>query len=127
MSKKIGTYEELLVEKQKLEVLFQAQKELVKFEINDIKAELEPAFNALEFLKKLALRNADNPILQSGVNILIDMLSNKLQGENPGFIRTIIIPYVLKNYASNLVANQADHLIDHLISLFKDDESTSEN
>lgn len=128
MSKKIGTYEELLVEKQKLEVLFQAQKELVKFEIEDLKSEMEPAVNAIEFIKKISIRNTDNPVIQTGLNLLIDGVSNKLQGDSAGFLRTTVIPYIIKNYASNLLAGHADELIEHLLSLFSnEEESISEN
>lgn len=128
MSKKISTYEDLLVEKQNLEVLFQVQKTLVKLEIDEIKADLDPAFNALEFLRKLALRNTENPIMQSGLNMLINFMNDKVQGENPGFLRSTVIPYILKNYASNLLAGHADGLIDQLVSLFSnEDETVSEN
>ncbi len=126
MSKKINSYDELLIEKQKLEMLFQVQKELVKFEIDEIKEDLEPAFNALEFLKKIALRNTDNPVIQTGLNLLIDKLSHKLQGDDGGFLITTIVPNLIKNYASNLLAGHADDLIEHLLSLFDKEEPQPE-
>jgi hypothetical protein len=128
MSKKIGKYEELLAEKQKLEVLFQAQKALVKYEIRDIRSSFEPAFNALEFLKKMTLRNTDNPVFQSGINMLIDFLSNKLQGKHAGFIRSTILPHIIKNYASHLLAGYVDDMIEQIVSLFNnEEESPAEN
>ncbi len=124
MNKKIGKYDELLIEKQKLEMLFQAQKELVKYDINDIRSSFDPAFSALEFLKKLTVRNSDNPVIQSGINMLIDFLSNKLKSEHAGFIRTTVLPHIIKNYASHFLAGYTDKLIEQLVSLFNNEEET---
>lgn len=126
MSRKITTYEELLNEKQKLEVLLSAQKELVKFEINDLKVVLEPAFNALDFLKNLTLRNTHNPIIQAGINMLIDVISNKTKGKDPGFIRSTAIPFILKNYTSNFLEGHADHIIQELVALFSSEDEPVE-
>lgn len=122
MNKKITSYTDLLAEKQNLEALFEVQKSLLKMTVDEIKSDLDPAFNAIEFLRKLAFRNADNPLLQSGINLLINLLSDKLQGKNPGFLRSTIVPYVLKNYASNLLAGHADDLIHYLVSLFQNEK-----
>lgn len=127
MSRKLKTYEDLLVEKQKLEVLFEAQKALVKFEIDDIVAEIELAFNVMEFLKKLSLRNKENPIMQTGINLLIDALSNKTKGENAGFLRTAVLPYIIKNYAGNLLSGPADEIMHQIVSLFVHTEEDEEN
>ena len=126
MNKKMGKYQELVAEKQKLEALFEVQKELVQYDIKDIKSSFDPAFNALDFLKKLTFRNSDNPILQSGINMLIDFLSNKLQGKHAGFIRTTILPKIVKNYASHLLAGVADEMIERLASAFniQEEEAT---
>jgi hypothetical protein len=127
MSKKPATYEELLVEKQKLEVLFQAQKTLVQFELDDLKKEFNPAINTLEFLKSLAVRNHDNPILQTGANLLIDWISDKTHSSKAGFFRTAVVPFILKNYASNIIATYADDLIGEIISLFDTEEAADNN
>lgn len=124
MSKKISTYDELLIEKQKLEMLFQAQKELIQYEIKELKEDFEPAFNALEFLKKIALRNTDNPIMQTGLSLLIDKLSDKFQGDDAGFLRSTIVSNLIKNYASNFLAGQAEDLIENLLYLFTNEEES---
>ena len=124
MNKKINSYEDLLAEKRNLEALFEVQKSLFKMTVDEIKSDLDPAFNAIEFLRKLAFRNTDNPLLQSGINLLINFLNDKLKGKIPGFLRSTIVPYVLKNYASNLLAGHADDLIHYLVSLFHNEKNS---
>jgi hypothetical protein len=119
MSKKIETYEELLVEKQKMEELFKVQKELVSYEMEDLKNEFAPAFNALYFLKKITQNNSENPALQTGIGMLIDLLSKKITKKNAGYIKKVIIPGVLKKYSSPLLAGYAAKLIQQLFSLLK--------
>lgn len=129
MNKKPVTYEELLVEKQKLEVLFEAQKVLVKFELDELKKELNPAINTLEFLKSLAVRNHDNPILQTVANLLINFVSDKTRSSKAGFFRTAVAPFLLKNLTSNYIATYADDLLGQILSFFdkEDDKDNDSN
>ncbi len=126
MSKKFTTFDELLIEKQKLEALFHAQKELVKYEINDIRQGLNPAFNALEFIKKISVRNKENPIMQTGLSLLIDLINDKTKNEDAGILRSTVFPFFIKNFASNMMAGHADDIIEQLVSLFGVDSSSDE-
>jgi len=108
MSKKIRTYNELLQEEQKLTELFNAQKALLKYEINDIKIEFEPALNLLHFLKKISLKNSENPVIQTAINMLVDILIEKLNGPDAGFIKTTMIPGILKKYSATLFTNHSN-------------------
>ena len=58
MNKKINSYEDLLAEKRNLEALFEVQKSLFKMTVDEIKSDLDPAFNSIEFLRKQAVRHA---------------------------------------------------------------------
>ena len=122
MSKKIDTYEKLLAEKQNLEILFAAQKELVRYELDELKQELDPAIHALQFIKNLTVKNRDNPVLQTGVDMLVDLLADKLNSANAGFLRKTVIPFFIKNYTSNFVDDAFDMFIEKLGSLFNEDE-----
>ena len=108
MSKKIRTYQELLQEEQKLTELFNAQKALLKYEINDIKNDLEPVLEVLYFLKKITLNNSENPIIQTIINTLIDLLMEKLNGPDAGFIKTTMIPGILKKYSAVLFTGHSN-------------------
>lgn len=126
MSKKAGSYEAVLEEKHKLELLFDAQKELVKYELSEIAHELDPALNALHYLKKFTQVNSDNPAIQTGINVLIELLAEKINGPDAGFIRTVIIPELLKRYASSVLSGHAEELIQHVISLFSNEEKAED-
>lgn len=119
MPKKIRTYRALQEERQKTEALLEAQKDLVLFELEELKSDLSPVTNTIDFLKKISRRNRENPLIQSGVNLLIDLLAKKLTGKDAGIIKKKIIPYIIKNYASHLVAGKTGHFINDLVSYFQ--------
>jgi len=108
MNKKIHTYQKLLQEEQKLTELFNAQKALVKYEVNDIKSEFEPLLNLLHFLKRISRKNSENPVIQTAINMLVDMLIEKLNGPDAGFIKTTIIPGMLKKYSAALFTSHSN-------------------
>lgn len=126
MSKKIDTFEKLLAEKQKLEILFAAQKELVRYELDDLKKDLDPAIYTLQFLKNLTIRNKDNPVLQTGIDFMVDLLAEKLSGSHAGFLRKTVIPFIIKNYTSNFVDDAFDMFIEKLGSFFNPQEADEE-
>ena len=53
MSKRFTSYDDLLKEKQQLEVLLQAQKQLIRYDVEEIKLKLQPVKETLEFLRKI--------------------------------------------------------------------------
>ena len=108
MSRKPHTYDELLEEEKKLEELFKVQKELLRHEISDIKNEFEHVFNLIHFINKMSRKNLGNPLIQTGVNVLIDLLIEKLNGPDAGFIKKVIIPEALKKYSSILFAGRSN-------------------
>ncbi|HMU46980.1 MAG TPA: hypothetical protein PKC72_11460 [Chitinophagaceae bacterium] len=121
----ISAYEELIAEKQKLEILFEAQKALVKYEFEELRDEITPALNVIDFLKKLSFRNKDNPLIQSGINILIDMIAEKINSNNTDIIKTKIVPYILKNYTSHLLAGATVEFVQQVTSLFNQEEENN--
>jgi len=126
MSNKPTSYAELIAERKKLEAYYAAQKELVQFEFQDLKKHVDPAFKALHFLEKLTIRNRDNPILNKGIALLIDLISDKTKGEDAGILRSTVIPFIIKNFASNFLADSTNHFIDSLGVLFNNNEEAEE-
>ena len=126
MSKKIDTYDKLLAEKQNLEILFAAQKELVRYELDDLKQDIDPALNALQFIKNLTIKNKDNPVLQTGIDLLVDLLAEKLNSTKAGFLRKTVIPFIIKNYTSHFVDDALDMFIEKLSSFFNPEEAEEE-
>ena len=53
MSKRFTSYDDLVNEKQQLEILLQAQKQVIRYDVEEIKLKLQPVKEGLEFVKKI--------------------------------------------------------------------------
>jgi hypothetical protein len=114
MNKQIRTYEDLLNEKQRLEVLVQAQKQLIYYDIQEIKEKLAPVTNTLEVIKKFVTKDKTNLLLTIGSDLAINTLVKNFILSRAGWLTRTIIPYFLKNYSSHFVAEQRDKWFDKL-------------
>ncbi len=129
MSKSISTYEELLEEKARLSALLDAQKRLVREDINMIKTELIPARRALAVAGKFATRENRNNVLTIAADTAIDMVVKKFILSKAGFITRMVIPFLMKNFSSHVIADNKDKIISMITSLFskKHENGTSDN
>jgi hypothetical protein len=118
MSRPVKTYEDLVKERHRLEVLLQAQKELIRQDVVELKQQVHPAVKAISFLGKIFTRGKDNLLLAGGINHLIDLLFKKIILSKSGWLTRLVIPFFIKNYSSHLVAEHKDELIKILFSLF---------
>ncbi len=115
MSKQIKSYEDLLKEKQQLELLLKAQKELIVADIHDLKDELKPAINAISFLGKIATRDKSDILVGGFANQLIDLVFKKLILSRTGWLSRLVIPFFVKNYSSHFIG---DHQKEWMKKLF---------
>ena len=74
MSKRFTSYNDLLKEKQQLEVLLQAQKQVIRYDVEEIKLKLQPVKETLEFVKKITTKDRTNLLLDLGSDIAINTL-----------------------------------------------------
>ena len=51
MSKHITSHKDMMLEKERLEALLEAQKELIELDLKGIKTELKPATNVISFIR----------------------------------------------------------------------------
>jgi hypothetical protein len=102
MNKTFRSYEELINEKQQLEALLHAQKELLHSDIREIKAEFLPI---IDTVKKFTTKDKTSAILNFGSDLLVNGVVKNFVLARAGFIARIVIPYLLKNYSSHLVAD----------------------
>ncbi len=114
MNKQIKTYEDLLNEKQRLEILVQAQKQAIHYDIQEIKEKLIPVTNTLEVIKKFVTKDKTNLLLTIGSDLAINTLVKQFILSRAGWFARTIIPYFLKNYSSHFVAEQKDKWLDKL-------------
>ena len=131
MSKRFTSYKELLKEKQQLEVLLQAQKQVIRCDVEEIKLKMQPVKEALEFVKKITTRDRSNLLLDLGSDIAINSLVKNFILSRAGWLTKLIVPFFVKNYSSHFIAEQKDKWLEKLKSWLghkngKEDHNESE-
>jgi len=116
MSKRFTSYNDLLKEKQQLEVLLQAQKQVIRYDVEEIKLKLQPIKESLEFVKKITSRDRTNLLLDLGSDIAINTFIKNFILSKAGWLTRIVIPFFLKNYSSHFLADQKDKWFEKLKS-----------
>lgn len=116
MSKRFTSYDDLLKEKQQLEILLQAQKEVIRYDVEEIKLKLQPVREALEFVKKITTKDRSNLLLDLGSDIAINTLVKNFILSKAGWLTRLVIPFFLKNYSSHFIAEQKDKWLEKLKS-----------
>ena len=113
MSKRIHTYEDLVEERQRLETLLEAQKELIGYDFDEVKQKM---LNAAVGVGKIFTRDTGNLLLTSGSNKLIDLVVKKLLLSRAGRLTRLVVPFLLKNYSSHYIADHKEQWINKLFS-----------
>ena len=116
MSKRFTSYNELLKEKQQLEVLLQVQKQVIRYDVDEIKLKLQPLKEGLEFVKKIATKDKTSLLLDLGSDIAINTLVKNFILSKAGWLTRLVIPFFLKNYSSHFIAEQKDKWLEKLRS-----------
>jgi hypothetical protein len=116
MSKRITSYKDLLKEKQQLEVLLEAQRQVIRCDVEEIKLKLQPVKETLEFVKKITTKDRTNLLLDLGSDIAINTLVKNFILSRAGWLTRLVIPFFLKNYSSHFIAEQKDKWIEKLKS-----------
>jgi hypothetical protein len=114
MNKQFNSYKELISEKQKLEVLLQAQKEVIRYDVAVLKAELQPVKDALVFVKKVTTMDRSSLLLNIGSDLVINTVIRKFILSRAGWLTKLVVPYLVKNYSSHFLAEQKDKWIEKL-------------
>ena len=116
MKRKITSYEDLEKEEQLLEELLNAQKQLVLADIEQVKMQLKPVNATLKLLNNVIAPDRSNPLVTAGANTAIDFVLKKFILGNSGWITKLVVPYLIKNYSSHLIAGNKDSIVQKLFS-----------
>jgi len=116
MTKKIRSYNDLIKERERLELLLQAQKEVIYCDIREIKEDLRPVRNILEFIKKITTKDKTTFLLNLVSEIAINSVVKRFILSKAGWAIRTIVPFFLKNYSSHFFAEQKDKWIEKLKS-----------
>ena len=114
MNKQFSTYQELIEEKQKLEALLMAQKELVRYDVQELKLELQPLRDIAANIKKFTTKDKTSLLLNFGSDTIINTVVKKILLGRAGWLTRLIVPYLMKNYSSHFLAEQKEKWFDKL-------------
>jgi hypothetical protein len=107
MSKHITSHKDMMLEKQRLEALLEAQKELIELDLKGIKSKLKPATNAISFLGNFKKKTASNPLLGIAVGLSTDILLRKVLFRRAGWAVKTVMPFLMRRVTTSLVSNPA--------------------
>lgn len=127
MTKRITTYEELLLEKHRLKVQLHGQKELLRQDIDAIKLQLEPVQKAISFVGKLTTKDAGNPLLNGAMNTLIDLVVKNVVLARAGWFMRLVVPFFMKNFSSHIVDEKKDKILHKIFSWFNKKDKQDAN
>lgn len=116
MTERIQSYQDLLDEKKRLETLLRQQKEAFHQDIREIKEDIRPVMSTLSFAGKLVTREKGNILLNAGANTVINLLVRKLLLARAGWFTKWVVPFLLKNYSSHIIADNKQSIMDTLSS-----------
>ncbi|RZK32131.1 MAG: hypothetical protein EOO63_02245, partial [Hymenobacter sp.] len=96
MTKTITSHKDMLLEKERLEALLAAQKDLIELDLKGFKSDLKPATNVISFLGSFKKKTASNPLLGIAVGISTDILLRKLLFRKAGWAVKTVLPFVMR-------------------------------
>ena len=119
MTKRINTYEDLVKEQARLQILLEAQKELVRADVNQIKAEfIAPVRSAISYVGKFATKEKGNWMLTTAADTIIDIVLKRMVLAKAGWVTRLVVPFFMKNFSSHVIADNKDKIVNKLFSWF---------
>lgn len=106
-NKKIETYNDLVEEKARLELVLASKKSDIKQDWQGIKQNFKPVTNVLGFVGKMSKRKHLSPVMDMGVDIIGDVLFRKILLRRADWVTRLILPVFIKNYSSNALGHVA--------------------
>lgn len=114
MNKRITTYKELIEEKQNLESLLKGQKELIRYDVEELKLQFKPVTDLVNNIQRFTSRDKTEMLLNIGSDLAVNTIVKKLLLGRAGWITRLIIPYFVSNFTSNFLAEQKDKWLEKL-------------
>src|SRR5438067_5956895 len=126
MNKPIQTYKELIEQKQKLEVLLHAQKELIRADVEELKLEVRPLSGVAAQVKKFTTRDKASFVLAVTSDAIATMLVKKIIVARSGWLGKLVLPHLIRNYSSNFLKEQKDKFFHRIGSILKHKNGTGQ-
>ena len=115
---KITTYEELIREKERLQLQLEVHKSAVKMHVDDLKKKLNPIKNIIRFISNFTAAPPTNTLVGTGLGLSLELLIRKMFFAKTGWITRMVGPILLKNFSANMLKKNKDVLIKKVKSFF---------
>ncbi len=104
---KINNYEDLIIERSRLELEIQRQKAILKMEMNEVKAKLEPLGDLISFMGIFKKKDVGtSSLLKTGVSMGIDLLVRDNLLAKAGWIVRTLLPVILKGISNQFISKK---------------------
>jgi hypothetical protein len=100
---KINNYEELILERKKLEAELLHHKSVINDEVALLKHKMEPITNVVSFFTPAKNSSNNNSLLQAGTNIGIELLVRQKLLSKAGWLTKLVVPFLLKKISSKAI------------------------
>jgi len=114
--KRIQTYNDLIEERQELETLLKAQRELLTADVQQLKLELRPVTLITNQLGKFFSRDKSNWLVTAGTSSLVNLFIRNTAIGRTGWFAQFLISFFLKNYASHIASGRKNKWMKKLFS-----------
>jgi hypothetical protein len=116
MTTRIQTYQDLLDEKERLQALLKIHKATLRQDIEGIKEEIAPLRSAVSFVSKLVTKKDSSFLVDAGISALVNVGVKRLVLARAGWVIRLIVPMILKNFSSHVVAENKNKIMKKLFS-----------
>ena len=109
--RRIQSYDDLVEERKRLENLLVVHRKQIETNWEEVKEEFKPVNNIISFFSKLTTRDRTNPLVNMGIDLAGDVVLRKFILGRAGWLTKLAVPFLVKNYSSNMLADKGKSLI----------------
>jgi len=124
VGKAFKTYKQLTREKERLEQLINAQKQLLKADAEELKLRVKPLSEIRYHIRHLTFRDAISLFVALNSDVIVKKFFQKIITASSGWPGKVLVPYVLKKYSSGFLAEQKKKIIKWFQLWFKKEFQT---
>src|SRR5688572_18191503 len=124
--KMIATYKDLVQEERRLKQHLTLQKAALQDHYHALSEKFAPVETIAGIVKNVTTPSTRNPIVNTGLNLAIDLLLRGFYSSKAGWISKLVVPFVLKNVSSNLVNKKGKGIFQSFKALFSRNGKTKQ-
>jgi len=100
---RINNYDELVLERRRLEADLIHYKSIISSEIDQIKHKVEPITDVVSFFSPSKNGPQNNKLWQAGANLGIELLVRQNFLSKAGWLTKLVVPFLLKKFSSKAI------------------------